>query len=438
MVCIQGPGRAIAVLAMAMFGAACGAPAGSSLPTASSVAAVPIPSAIAVPFGSAAAASPTATAAPVASATSAPSATPASPTASTTPTAKPAASGSATEGTWSKPRRIHDDECIVSSATIDAAGRHHVAAACGASITYLTSANGTAWTATSFPPPIDLIEASPQLSIDGDRIHIAYSLLDPDEGGCGDDGRRELGVYVRSRSLTGGGWSNPLRLGLEGDRLQAFRVANGVLHATFETGDGRGVVYQASRGTRLSRIEIPRAVSTSLRVGDDGRARIAYATGDAIRLARVDGDRLTRWTVAETDRTSILAPDLVLGPGDRAYVVWTQSIDDGTGCAVPEPPPIDGTYFATNAGSKWTPERLTRSTGGTSLTLDPNTSALHALVAGRAVSYFSSRSGAGWSGVELGGTEDMTSPIVRLDPTTGRLVAFVAAYSGGIFVLGRR
>ena len=274
-------------------------------------------------------------------------------------------------------------------------------------------------------PAIDRIETEPQVAVDGDTIYVAYSLLAPLEGGCGDAGLRDLGVYIRSRSRQqlDAAWSDPVRVGREGDRLQGFRAVNGVFHLTVTVNDGESTFYQSQSSGGSTRIAIPDATSTSLRVGDDGHARIAYATGHAIEYARVEGDRLTVRTVAETDETFLKSPSLVLGAGDRAYVIWTQTTDPGGGCAGPEPGPIDGTYVAIQNGTGWETERITKSEGQTSLTLDPATGGVDAVVAGGDLTHFSS-TGDGWKSESVPGSEDIGMPVLRRDPATGALVVF--------------
>ena len=74
-------------------------------------------------------------------------------------------------------------------------------------------------------------------------------------------------------------------------------------------------------------IPIPHAQTTSLRVGDDGHARVAYSTGHEIRLARVDGRSVSSTVIASSDETNLRSPAMVLGPGDVPVVVWTQDVD---------------------------------------------------------------------------------------------------------------
>jgi hypothetical protein len=391
--------RSLAILTMALLLAACSAPAAFA----------PSPSPSGQPSATPASQAPAASTEPGPSAEPAPSQLPSNP---------PLAA-------WSGLQVIRRGECSSLGATIDETGRRHVAATCDGGIRYLTSLNGTDWNETPFVPAIDRIETEPQVAVDGDTIYVAYSLLAPLDGGCGDAGLRDLGVYIRSRSRQqlDAAWSDPVRIGREGDRLEGFRAVNGVFHLTVTANDGQSTFYQSQSSGGSTRIAIPDATSTSLRVGDDGHARIAYATGHAIEYARVEGDRLTVRTVAETDETFLKSPSLVLGAGDRAYVIWTQTTDPGGGCAGPDPGPLDGTYVAIQNGTGWETERITKSEGQTSLTLDLAAGGVDAIVAGGDLTHFSS-TGDGWKSETVPGSEDIGTPVLRRDPATGALVVF--------------
>lgn len=408
--------RSLAILTMALLLAACSAPA---------VSAPPSPSASAEsPEGQA----------PSVNASGAPASQAPAPTAE--PAATPAPSNRP-PAAWSGLQVIRRGECSNLAATIDDTGRRHVVAACGGGIRYLTSRNGTDWDETPFVPAVDRIETEPQIAVDGDTIYVAYSLLAPLEGGCGDSGLRDLGVYIRSRSRDrqDDEWSDPARIGNEGDRLQGFRAVDGVFHLAVTASDGRSTFYQSQSSRGTTRIAIPDATSTSLRVGDDGHARIAYATGHAIEYARVDGDRLSIRTVAETDETFLKSPSLVLGARDRAYVIWTQTTDPGGGCVGPEPGPLDGTYVAIQSGTGWDTKRITKSQGQTSLTLDPAAGGVDAIVAGGDLTHFSS-TGAGWKAETVPGSKGIGAPVLRRDPATGALVVFGIGWEPGVGVVG--
>ena len=348
-------------------------------------------------------------------------------TVSPTPHASPRPAPAAVAA-WSKPALIRRGPCSSLTAAIDTAGHYHVAAVCDVGIRYLTSDDGKAWKETSFVPPIDRLEVDPQLTLDGDTVYLAYNRLAPTDGGCGDDGLQDIGVYTRSRHLPNGSWSSPVRVGGKADRVQSFRVDDGVLHLTITTDDGSGPLYYESQaGPVVSELLIPNAVSTSLRVGDDGHPRIAYATGHAIRYARVDGAKLAIETVAATDNTNLTSPSLVLGPGDRAYMIWTQTTDGGGGCVSPEPGPLDGLYFGTDAGGRWTTTRLSRTPGEASLTLDLSSGRVEVVVKnGPLLTEFSSVDGDSWASRKIPGTESMGNALIRVNPNT---------HGNGIFAL---
>ena len=327
------------------------------------------------------------------------------------------------------------------SAAIDESGRSHVAALCDGGIRYLTSIDRISWDQVSFVPGIDTFDVDPRVAVDGTTVYVASSLLAPEDGGCGDDGLRDVGVFVRSRATSDSAWSDPIRIGSEGDRVQAFRVANGVIHLTVTNDDGRSTFYQSKSASGSTRIGIPDAISTSLRVGDDDRARIAYVTDHAIRYGVVEGKALTTTTIAETSKTFFRRPSLILGPGDRGAIVWTQTTDSGGGCVGPEPGPLDGTYVAIEGASGWSVQRITKSQGQTSLTLDPDSGRTEAVVAGGTdagvVLFTKTRDD--WASEEIPadvGGGYVGYPVLRHDPATGALVLF-GLKNEGVVVLSR-
>jgi hypothetical protein len=282
-------------------------------------------------------------------------------------------------------------------------------------------------------PPADRLERDPQLALDRGDLVLAYSRVAQGEGACGDDGLEDLGVYVRTNPDGIDGWSKPKRFGEVGDRLQAFRAVDGVLHATVTDANGRAY-YESGSVDRMTRVRIPDAVSTSLRVGDDQRARIAYSTGQAIRYGRVDGGKVQSTEVDRSDTSYLLEPALVLAPGDVPTIMWTQNIDSGGGCASPEPAADDGTYIATNAGGSWDAARVSAAIGPTSLTLDPSTGRWHAVVVdtnGVGFRYLTGRSVDDATERKLPG-DGVISATVRLDPSNGDPAVFALRWEEGI------
>ncbi|MEA2547920.1 MAG: hypothetical protein QOE42_518 [Chloroflexota bacterium] len=360
--------------------------------------------------------------APVLEPSAPPSATP-RPTAKPTPKPPPV---------WSKPTTIAGlDTCSSVVATIDARGIDHVAATCdgtaGNQVRYAVSSNGRTWHTTTFTPPSGRFELDPQLAFAGDTLYVAYTRVAPTDGGCGDDGLADVGVYYRTRTLPSGAWSEPTRLGLVGDHLQSFRVNGSVIHATVANEKDGKTYYEALSGATLDREDLGVAGLTSLRVGDDGKARIAYASETGIEIATGDGSNLSAEVIPGSKVGS--DPTLVLAPGNDAYVLWTRSSGTGGGgCADMDGDSSDGTYFATNASGKWVTSRLTSLLGGTSMALDPVTGEIHVLVdAYQRIVYFhrSAAAGSAWAHETLvrGG---LSWAVIREDPASGDLlVVFV-------------
>ena len=330
---------------------------------------------------------------------------------------------------WStKPARIFAAECNVAVATVDASGRFHVAAECDQHIRYASSTNGRAWTASTIPTPKERFDVDPQLAIDGTTLYLAFTRLRPIDGGCGDDGLTAVGVFYRTRTLPDGDWSQPTQFGLNGDELEAFRVVGGVMHETVVAEDGKGpVVYAVAHGSTMERLTLPNANGTSLRVGDDGRARIAYTTAHAVKYAVVGNDgKATTSTVFAASDVFMAGPVLVLGSSDRAYVSWAAlPVDAGGGCAEPEPPkpPHVGTWFATDVSGSWSTKRLSRDIGSAQLVVDVDSGRVHATYHDRrGIRYVTRAADGTWSGSRLDASIDLWSTTLRRNPTNGQLL----------------
>jgi hypothetical protein len=332
---------------------------------------------------------------------------------------------------------IGGGECMSVALTIDDRGRYHFAAGCDEEIRYLRWYPDAIDTHTDvFSPPSDRIELEPQLALDGDQLLMAYSRKAREDGGCGGgDGLRDLGVYVRPRSDETDTWSEPYRVGEVDDSLQSFRAVDGVLHLTVQTPDG-AILYESRADGATTRVPIPHANATSLRVGDDGHARVAYSTGHEIRLARVDGRSISSTVIASSDETNLKSPTLVLGPGDVPVVVWTQEVDGGGGCIGPEPGRLDGTYLATEVHGEWRSERISKSTWATSVTLDPATGRWHAIIDEPMLGlrHVTTGDDGTLSKETLPDMRGYSSPVIRIDPEDGRLVVVAASYDKGIVV----
>jgi hypothetical protein len=221
-------------------------------------------------------------------------------------------------------------------------------------------------------------------------------------------------------------------------------VADGVIHLTVTADDGAGpVYYESESGSTFSKAPIPDAVTTSLRIGDDGHARIAYATGHAIRYARVVGSQLSITTVAANTHTFLQSPSLVLGAGDHAYLVWTQTTDGGGGCAAPEPGPDDGVYFATDESGRWKTTRLTTVPTSSSITLDPSGRIMVVANGGTDLTTnmteYESTGGLDWSSTTIPDSAMLTNPLIRMNPATGSVNVIATGmdpdYDTGIYLL---
>jgi hypothetical protein len=338
------------------------------------------------------------------------------------PTSKPPA-------IWSKPVMIGaPDGCTSVVAAIDDSGTNHLATTCDGAIRYATSAPGRPWSAENLVPPIGRLEKDPQITFDENKLYLAYSRLAVMDGGCGDDGLDDLGVYYRVRTLPDGAWSEAKRIGLANDHIQSLRV-KGTIHATVLNDKDGNTYYETLAGSTYRRYPITDAAGlTSLRIGSDGRARIAYENASgSIAYGLFKGSSFT--TAAVPGTAGGWAPVLALGNGNAAYLLWNRSYH-GRGCTEPGPDPADGTYFGTNVTGRWASSRLTKSIGGASFALDLGTGDVHVLVPDqRRLAYFVKSSHRDWRTAIIV-RDGVASSVIRANPDTGALLVGYVSEGG--------
>ena len=327
---------------------------------------------------------------------------------------------------WSRQIAIDTVDCVGLAATIDSRGTFHVVAHCDDHISYAMSTDGITWFSESIVPPIDVIEAEPQVVVDGDRVYVAFNRYVPLDEGCGGLDLRHVGAFVQF-PMVDGGWSTPRRIGSDNDVLVALRIVDGVIHALVRN---EALFYLRIDGDETTRLEVANVGTGSLRIGDDGVPRVAFVANDAIRYAEIRNGAVTSKVVASVD-FSAGSPELILGPGNRPFIAWTQDSDIG-GCTTPGPRPSDGTYVATLGTDGWTTKRVTSAVGGSSLTLDVATGDLHLAVASDVIRHFvSSNDGGAWTGTVVPNSSDAYAPVIQIDPDSGH-VGIAAIGEGGI------
>ena len=337
---------------------------------------------------------------------------------------------------WTTPQLVDSTSCSPTAATIDDLGGYHVAANCDGGVQYSTARPGGAWESVTFPHPSDRLERHPQIAVDGDQIYMAFTWVALLDGGCGDPGIRDVGVYYRQRTLPDGPWSGATRLGSPDDQLQSFRVVDGSIHATVRAADEH-VFYERLERATLQRIQVPGVIGgTSLRIGSDGRARIAYETDGGLELATFDGDELSTTPIPGSGGG--YNPAMVLGGSNDAHLVWTRAYHGG-GCAEPGPFPEDGTYYGTNEGGTWVTGRITPDVGQASITMDAATGRVHVILSGPGgLLHYTKAADGDWEMTSLS-TKPVGSPIIRRDPTSGALlvvfVGDVGSRTEGIFAM---
>lgn len=426
-------GSGFFIAAVALIVGACGA----NTPTATPKPA-PTPTPITAPAAPTPSPDPSslvlATEAPASTTTAppAPTATPAAPAEPTLADPKPTPKPTPAPGPgWTNPKRVGKVAgCNTISAGIDVASRYHVAAECAGTISSFVADPGGSWTTTVFAHPANRQDLDPQIAFQGNVVYVAYSQIAPD-GACGGGRGLAVGVFIRSRSQPNGAWSAPLRIGSPYDSLQAFRVDGGTFHATVAGG-----YYETLKGSTYHRYRIPGAIGqTSLRIGSDGRARIAYEAAGGIRYAVFTGAGFSTSPVAGSSEGD-LDPILALDANDRPHLLWTRTTAGACGDI-----PV-GTYYATKTHLDWATHRITRAVGQTSLQVDPTTGRVHVLLGTASeIRYYTIAANAQWTRADVLSTPGALSPLIRVDPATGTLlVVYIresASGSGTIYAMTR-
>lgn len=371
---------------------------------------------------------PTAVPDPIAQATPTPTPTPSpTPEATPKPTPKPAPAGLVSAAGWTAARALVDSVgCYDVTAVVDATGGYHLAATCGDSIRTYASTGASSWSTRVFVHPADRAELAPQIAIGGNVEYVAYYRIAPD-GGCGSLGT-DVGVYFRSRTLPNGAWSVATKVGSVADELQSLAVSGSTIFLTVKNGEK--LYYETRTGSSFHRYLIPGAAGrTSIAVGSDGRARVAYETATGLRLGTWTGSSLASSKVGGSTGRD-WAPKLLLDSADKPHIVWTRSPAPG-GCAGPGPEPDDGTYYGTNAGGSWVKHRITTATGETTFEMNAANGQVYTVVGTNAGlrCYTGSPDGT-WTGALVVATKDWTpSPVVRLNPVNGGLFLVFVDYA---------
>lgn len=339
------------------------------------------------------------------------------------PTAKPTPTAPPWTATWSKPRRVDKEPCGEFAVGIDPTSRYHVITSCDLRYS-VTNAAGQ-WTTTSLS---DSKAHEPLIAFDGDQAYIAYWRELPwDADTCGgrDSMQPSAGVYYRRRTLPDGGWSKAIPFGTRGDHLTALRVDRGVLHAIVlneTSGRLRNFYVRSTQNPIVSaRYGIDGARDVSLRVGDDGRARVAYWADGALDYGTFNGSGFSTSKIADgpTDGPAML----ILGPGNQPHVAYTIT-PPTQGCGDAEPLSRAGTYYATMVNGKWSSQRITKHLALGSFALDPGTGRIHVIEGNTLYTKEASRA---WASTRL--PVEVDRPVMRLDPATGS-VLLVYARSG--------
>jgi hypothetical protein len=301
---------------------------------------------------------------------------------------------------------------------------------------------------TTFRPPAEHQEAGPQLAIDDDTLYLAYTRYGPVTaadtcGGPYSTYYEDLGVYYRTRALPDGAWSEPRRLGRPDDILDSMRVSNGRIIALVLAQSGHVPVLESDDDGSLVRDRLKgMGGPLSLRVGSDGKARIALIGRGGVVVRTIDG--IESATSVVEDHGELADPLLVLGSGNQPHVVYTRYAAEDEGCGGGAPIEPTGTYYARFVAGEWTTERVTKATGRTSFVIDPDSGAVHVLVngatreGGGTLRHFERTPDGKWTSTTLRDHAE-SGAVIRRDESDGTLVVvFKDRYRDPVHVLTRR
>jgi hypothetical protein len=365
-----------------------------------------------------------------------PSNIPASPAPSADPSAEPSATPSPTPKplAWADPVAVDAlARCYSVVPTVDSQGGIHVAASCPDGLRYATTRDGSRWTSDRFRFPDGRDDIDPLVAVSGDTVVFAWTREAETEGGCGDDGLKDLGVYVRTRKLDQDAWSPAERIGAAGDHLQALRFVGSTLHAIVDSEDGTRIWYERVENGEATRFELSPGVSgtAALRIANNGQPHVILQSGGELHYAVLGGDAV--YPLAISDTKDGIDPTFVLGTDDTAYLLFSRNNVLG-GCAEPDPLPTNGVYFSSNAGGAWKTTKLSDRVGNATLTVDPDTDEVHAVVGDfEKVEYLHKPAGGDWTkGPQFDANGMITSVSIRQNPVSGDLFVMYAIDSSGV------
>ena len=343
----------------------------------------------------------------------------------------------AAPGEWSKAERIAKGSCFGITAAIDEAGTAHIAATCGSGITYVTGRDGE-WIADRLAAPEGYDERGPQLALDGGHLTLGYSRYAEEDGACGGSRYIDGGVFVRSRSLPDGNGRS--RRGSASGRTTWRRCGCGAPPCTRSrsgTTERWSMSCALATPSGASLLEIP---SSPCRSGSGTTDRLASLRRVATRSATA-GSRVTA-----SPGSGSPGPRMPMIPcWFSAAVVrrtWSgRAIPRVGGCAAAERDDRDGTYYATNAAGSWDVDRISKSVGHTSFTVDPSSGRVHLVIFDDRARYFTTSGDGDWTSTRIPATSAY-DVVIRQDPASARLLVAYAvldedAEPGGIFALTR-
>ncbi|MFN8619286.1 MAG: hypothetical protein U0869_00895 [Chloroflexota bacterium] len=278
-----------------------------------------------------------------------------------------------TPTTLKDPGRIASGDLDQISMAVDSAGKVHIAALRPTgNLVYLTDRTGS-WTErvvahNHIPGGVGFIWQEPSLALDeNDRVTIA--AVKTDWGGTGCDCTAGIFSFSDKGRARGTFPSTGTKRVGSGTHAPSLKTANGHLYLAYRSGatnpeQPAKIRFKTNAtGTWTDTVVKSFAydpAAPALRIGDDGKARIAFDTATGIWFATA-GSLSGAWSVEKVPSTSgrDAGVALSLASTGKPAIAWVRS-----GSAT------DGIRYATKPAATWTTQLVTGHVGQVALSLD--------------------------------------------------------------------
>ena len=230
--------------------------------------------------------------------------------------------------TWSQPQRVLSGQFTGVSEVVDSTNHVHIAVTGRGGVWYVTDRSGT-WTQRRILANLTNTEyVAPSIALD-EKDHVFIAVMRVPTTDVGDQGI----YYVTDKGRARGSFpTSPTMIAPPDDGEPSLKVSHGHLFLAYVNGwccVGDGEVQVRTNATgRWTVAHIARGQNPSLRVGSDGRPRVAFDSGwdpgIHYAVAASASGRFSVTTVPGTDATdgTYLGPALALDLNNRPHIAW--------------------------------------------------------------------------------------------------------------------